>query len=401
MKWADAVKQVANRGVLTNLDAAGAIEFARAVYRTYDKGGRLTPYDWYAFALPALGWTRTGDQFDMSKAWQLRPYSAKEYLVAALQKLAAELDLLGVAFKLVRNPRGTAAVFKELARDAWEVMKVQYPHEAQASIDVSHGAPRPQLPPQPPPPPIIAPSPAGPVIVQPGTQGAPTIVTPPGGAPTPVHPTEPTIVPSPSGPVLVQPGANPGEPTIVTPPNAAPVAVPPAEPQPQPTINPPPPYTAQPWGAGVTIKLPPPTGRADVDDARAQGKIAATAYVAQAGSNRKRFFGFAMLQPAPDIAVSDQLLMKHADDEDDIKQWISDDVSGDPLVIWGGYWDLKTGKLKTSVVGKSIKVPPPDPDVPPPPPKKESGGGGLLLLFVLLALGDDDRRPRYARRRYA
>jgi hypothetical protein len=132
MLWVDAIKQVRS-DKLTNRDASGLIEFARAVYNKVTKTAgpnvALTPFDWYAYALPALGWFKSGDKFLMDTTHQLAQYPAALQLWTALLTLAGELDGQGVKFSIPSgaNPRGTLATYKQLATDAWDVMKKEAP----------------------------------------------------------------------------------------------------------------------------------------------------------------------------------------------------------------------------------------------------------------------------------
>ena len=124
MKWADALQQF-DKPTWTNRDASGIVSFARAVFRTYSKDPNvsLSPWDWYPFALPALGWSKPGDKFVMTTTHQLQPYAFTTQLRAAVAKMAGELDAAGIAAKMLADPRGTAAGYKQLALDAWEAMK--------------------------------------------------------------------------------------------------------------------------------------------------------------------------------------------------------------------------------------------------------------------------------------
>lgn len=125
MKWSDAIKQVAKPSGWTNREASGLIGFARSAYNTFGKAAQvsLTPIDWYAFTLPALGWSKVGDKFKVDTAHQLAKYPASAQLAAALAQLAAELDAQGVAFRVLVDPRGTDASFRALATDAWAAMQ--------------------------------------------------------------------------------------------------------------------------------------------------------------------------------------------------------------------------------------------------------------------------------------
>ncbi|MGD9603916.1 MAG: hypothetical protein AB7O21_19550 [Gammaproteobacteria bacterium] len=127
MKWLEAIAQVADKSNLTNRDAAGLIQFARLVYNKYVKKQNvaLTPYDWYRFAVAALGWFKRGDKFKIDVKQQLLPYpkEAADPLKLSLATMARELDEAGVPFEMVTDPRGNDASFRKLAKDAWAAMQ--------------------------------------------------------------------------------------------------------------------------------------------------------------------------------------------------------------------------------------------------------------------------------------
>lgn len=139
MLWVDAIKRVRS-DKLTNREASGLIEFARAVYnkvvKTAGPSVALTPFDWFAYALPALGWFKKGDKFLMDVPHQLAQYPAALQLWTALLTLAGELDGQGVKFALPSgaDPKGSTKTYKQLALDAWDVLKKetapQHEHEA-------------------------------------------------------------------------------------------------------------------------------------------------------------------------------------------------------------------------------------------------------------------------------
>lgn len=136
MKWADTLARLP-LAKMTNRDAAGLIAFARAAFNRYRLKYGLTPFDWYAFALPALAWIKPGDKFKTDAAWQAKPYAARDLLVHALNTFAAELDSQGQAFEMVTNPVGTDAKFKQLASDAWNVMKQETTPGANRDHDIA------------------------------------------------------------------------------------------------------------------------------------------------------------------------------------------------------------------------------------------------------------------------
>jgi len=125
MKWLEAFYAHVDKPTWTNRESSGVIRFARSLVNTYakDPAISLTPWDWYAFSLPALGWSKPGDRFKVDTKHQLQPYPAFGQLRAALVTLASELDDANVAFRLIVDPRGTDAVFRKLAADAWAAMK--------------------------------------------------------------------------------------------------------------------------------------------------------------------------------------------------------------------------------------------------------------------------------------
>jgi len=130
MNWTDAYKQI-DRPSYTNRDASGVIGFARALFNTYAKepSVALSPWDWYAFALPALGWGKPGDRFKVDTAHQLGAYRFTKELRASLATMARELDAANVPFRMLVDPRGTDKGFRKLALDAWDAMK-QLGHES-------------------------------------------------------------------------------------------------------------------------------------------------------------------------------------------------------------------------------------------------------------------------------
>jgi len=126
MKWIDALKQATKSiGRLDNRQAAGLINFARVTVNGFGKTHDVPQFDWYAFALPVLGWNKPGDKFKVDTAWQLQrvPESLENAIAAKLSELANSLDGQGVPFKALTDPRGTNGIFRALAKDAWAVMK--------------------------------------------------------------------------------------------------------------------------------------------------------------------------------------------------------------------------------------------------------------------------------------
>jgi len=124
--WTQAVEANAPKPIkYTNREASGLISQMRAVLRTFGKAPNvaLTPWDWYAFALPALGWTKPGDKFRIDTAHQLQVYPYGKQLFASLVTLAKELDEGGAQGTPPVDGRGTDKGFRQLAADAWQAMK--------------------------------------------------------------------------------------------------------------------------------------------------------------------------------------------------------------------------------------------------------------------------------------
>lgn len=114
---------------------------------------------------------------------------------------------------------------------------------------------------------------------------------------------------------------------------------------------------------------------------RAQATMAAVGPT----NTKKKYFGYGRLVPQADIAPEDQILTKNSDSADDMDIWL-DKASGDPQMIWAGFFDNATGKLVRDTIGDAIVV---SPDKPAPAPKKSgmglaigliAGGGALMLL---------------------
>lgn len=118
---------------LTNQQASGLIMFARDVMSYAASEGRPVAYDWYGYALPALGWEKRGDRFDTSAAHQAADYSTANALWMALQEIATQLDSAGIPFKLLSSPIGSASTYDALAKAAWVDMQANHPLDAEAS----------------------------------------------------------------------------------------------------------------------------------------------------------------------------------------------------------------------------------------------------------------------------
>jgi len=146
-QWSDALakfKQVAGaRGNvpgaalprLSNRDTSGVLLFARsaAAYER-DHGDPSASFDWYGFALPALGWLKTGDKFIMTDDQMAADYPRAVELWVALDVLATQLDAKGVPFEVskVGTPAATDNTYRKLAADAWDVMQKSDPASAHA-----------------------------------------------------------------------------------------------------------------------------------------------------------------------------------------------------------------------------------------------------------------------------
>lgn len=118
---------------LTNQQASGLIMFARDVMAYAASQGRPVAYDWYGYALPALGWEKRGDRFDTTPAHQAADYPTANELWMALQEIATQLDSAGIPFKLLSSPVGSASTYDALARAAWVDMQANHPLDAEAS----------------------------------------------------------------------------------------------------------------------------------------------------------------------------------------------------------------------------------------------------------------------------
>ena len=152
--WSDALAKVrtlaATRGnvpgttlpQITNRDASGLLLFARAATAwARDHGKPDATFDWYGFALPALGFRATGDKFKIDEAQQLAPYSEAAGLWTALDVLATQFDAAGVPFDVskVGSPMGSDTSFRKLASDAWDVMKKSDPAAREGQTQVRDG----------------------------------------------------------------------------------------------------------------------------------------------------------------------------------------------------------------------------------------------------------------------
>lgn len=115
-------------------------------------------------------------------------------------------------------------------------------------------------------------------------------------------------------------------------------------------------------------------GAMTVDRARTTGMELAQVYATE--KDHKRFIGYGVLNPAPDIAVEDQTLVKHNDDQQAMEDWVAT-ASSDPMFLWAGYFDTQTGHLVRESVGKVITVTPSGP----------SGHGAAVGLGLVTAIG--------------
>lgn len=122
---------------LTNRDAAGLLFALKDAEEYRLSKGVTTPWapaDWYHLALPALGWFHRGDKFDMSAKWQEHEYQPAfaQELISFLIRTADELDRAHIPAKVLRDPRGTDALYRQLAMEAYRRMQ----HDDPASADV-------------------------------------------------------------------------------------------------------------------------------------------------------------------------------------------------------------------------------------------------------------------------
>lgn len=122
---------------ITNRDASGLILFMRDAIVKLARAP-IPAADWYGFALPALGWQKRGDVFNVGTQHQLARYFDGPRLWVALLNTATQLDAQGVPFKLVRDPAGTETTYNTMARDAWEHMQLESPADAAASVVTSN-----------------------------------------------------------------------------------------------------------------------------------------------------------------------------------------------------------------------------------------------------------------------
>jgi hypothetical protein len=124
--WTQALTQI-KKPSLSNREASGLVNLARAALRSF--GGKLgaVKVDWYQLALWALDYFKAGDKFKIDTAHQLAPYSNPLELWEQLNGLAKQLDDAGIAFRqpTTVDPRGTSGGFRQLASDAWELMKLR------------------------------------------------------------------------------------------------------------------------------------------------------------------------------------------------------------------------------------------------------------------------------------
>lgn len=110
---------------------------------------------------------------------------------------------------------------------------------------------------------------------------------------------------------------------------------------------------------------------------REQAKVAAGTSV----NTHKRYFGYGRLVPQADIAPEDQVITKNSDDVAAMDAWLAT-ASGDPQMIWTGYFDNTTGQLVKDTLGTAIVV---TPDVTSS--SKKSGGGMGWLIAGAIGVG--------------
>ncbi len=120
--WTASIAKI-DKPTWSNREASGIILFAREVVRLYGKGEGFQGFDWYPYALTALGWKHPGDKFKVTAAHQALPYGDSAPLRASLKWIATTLDAEGRPFQMVADPRGSDASFRKLAADAWAQMQ--------------------------------------------------------------------------------------------------------------------------------------------------------------------------------------------------------------------------------------------------------------------------------------
>lgn len=147
--WTTALATV-KKPSMSNREASGLVNLARAAIKSF--GGKLknVEIDWYQLALWALDYFKPGDKFKIDTAHQLAPYPNPLELWEQLNGLAAQLDAAGVEYRAPTtvDPRGTDTGFRKLATDAWELMKLR---RGQGSASPTPKAPVPIIPPTTPP----------------------------------------------------------------------------------------------------------------------------------------------------------------------------------------------------------------------------------------------------------
>jgi len=146
--WTTAIETI-KKPSLSNREASGLVNLARAALRSF--GGKLrdVKVDWYQLALWALDYFKPGDKFKIDTAHQLAPYPNPLELWEQLNGLAKQLDDAGVEFRqpTTIDPRGTPGGFRQLAHDAWELMKLRRAQSKTPPEDTMPVLPQPTTPP--------------------------------------------------------------------------------------------------------------------------------------------------------------------------------------------------------------------------------------------------------------
>jgi hypothetical protein len=163
MTWTDLTTKIATKAprVLSNRDAGGLIMFGKNLLEVAQYQGYPVEYHWFGLALKALGWRKTGDQFNTSQKWQMAPFKAgtdhyktRSSLLLSLMDLARKLDEQGYPYSVaheqgfdripegewrqargdLRSPIGSADSFQIMADEARLTMHTDYPEMAAPNI---------------------------------------------------------------------------------------------------------------------------------------------------------------------------------------------------------------------------------------------------------------------------
>lgn len=117
----------------------------------------------------------------------------------------------------------------------------------------------------------------------------------------------------------------------------------------------------------------------------------ASLHAVQDDTNKKKYYGYGVLYPAPDIADADRLLTKHSDDKEEMVNWMAT-LKSDPKLMWAGIYDKKAGLLIGQTTPDLVVTSSPPPlesaliQLPPPMEEPKKSGGGAAI-GAMLALG--------------